>query len=268
MALGTLTQAAPASATLTIDGITFDPGVVFFRTSLFENVVVDPGDVLSGIGEVLSIENGSHTKTWITQDNGHELTFAFDNYILEAIVPTTTGIAQVFFSGGTANFYSDSVTPFTASDSGGQGNDFANATDGNLWLTLAGAGTGRVCGSGATGDPVTCDSGVNTVITLESTIFISDSDLATITNGFGGGFLDVAFGGGLADAHFDTNSQPSGQDVNLASNFSRTSPGESNWPLDGTADMDLLAVPEPGTLGMLGLGLLGLGFYARRRRTA
>jgi hypothetical protein len=267
MALGTLAHAAPASATLTIDGISFDPGLVIMNTSIVENVITAPGQTLSGIGEVLSIENLNGFKTWVTGDNGQELTFQFDNYLVEAVVPITGSIAEVFFSGGTANFYSDSLgsgTPFTVSAVGGQATDIANATDGNLWLTLAGSGTGVVCGGGQA-----CVSADGTEITLQSTIFISGGDLGTITNGFGAGFLDVAFGGGLADAHFDTNQQPSGQDVNLNSDFGLTPSGSnSNWPLDGTADLDLVAVPEPGTLGMLGLGLLGLGFYARRRRTA
>ena len=255
-----LAATGPASAT-TVGGITFPAGAVFKSTNIFENVVTAAGQVLDGIGFVNNISATGGTPVWSNGDNGRELTFQFAGYTVEKIIAVSLVSSRILFSGGTVDFYSDSAQNFTDT-SGTQATDIARATDTDLsgaWLNLVGAATNTfTCDAAAA-----CFSGVGTAITLDSTVFFN-GDLGTVTSGTGIGFLDVV--GGLAAGNFDTNSQPSGQDILLGSNFAGDQSGTSDFPITGTADLRSTAIPEPGTLALFGFGLLGLGFAARRRR--
>lgn len=79
------------------------------------------------------------------------------------------------------------------------------------------------------------------------------------------GFLDVT--GGLAAGHFDTNTQDFGSDLAFTASFSdKQMPGKIT-DMSGTGNFkgQSMAVPEPATLALLGISLLG--FTVSRRRT-
>jgi hypothetical protein len=72
----------------------------------------------------------------------------------------------------------------------------------------------------------------------------------------------------------DANGQPlvPAQDTRTDSNFSQN--GAAKWNVPGTDiiglrsndPVRLAATPEPGTLSLFGLGLVGMGFLRRRRQ--
>lgn len=243
---------------ITISGITFEPGATLVIGTIYEGRVdgTDPyaeavtaaGQELGGVGIVDAVKNAAGVTIWANGDNNTELTFQFGGFISEAPV-NFGGPIGLNFSGGFANFFAG-----TAAD-----RDFvtspiatmlASASNGTDWLNLVGGSTGVNCALAG----VDC--------TLQS--FILDGTLQAIGSGVGNGFLNVTAGAGAANTFFDTNSAGGGNDFSLGSSFNSTLATGAMFA-SGSMDLRATAIPEPSTLALLGLGLLGFGMNVRRR---
>lgn len=257
LALGAWSGTALANP-ININGVQIDPDSGFDLTigsgTFRESSVNTVGQTLMGYGKISQI-NGTDENTFCPSC---DLTFTF-SYTVKSIDSSTDSnghtTSQVVFDDGLLNFYVEPDNTFNTIDP-------TSASNGSLWLTL---------------DGHTAPYGSFTTLgELYATVLGPAGNPQSQSSGFG--LLDVA--GGSAASYFDTNTQADGADLALNSSFSfkpnSNCGGVSadptsicHFPISGSGNLKgdtAMPVPEPGELGLLGLGLVGLGFFIRRRR--
>jgi hypothetical protein len=262
-AIATLAMASNIASAVNVGGVIFDPDYVFAgppsnsdfdadtastqwyvsnanagtvnpTNALIPSGVLPDGTTLQGVGEFGFMNGlGINTSSVTGGDAasfcpGCELTYVFNG------IEVAGGGALLV--GGTVDIYVDNTADFNPGAI-----SVAAAQDGVLWLSLA----------------------------VEQIAFTADG-----SNGFLKGFVSILLNvlatgdvlvDGLAAQSLDTNGQPDGSDLvySASANFLN---GSSAAPYgNGTADLKGNSIPVPGTLLLIGLGILGFG-VARRKR--
>ncbi|MEW6990633.1 PEP-CTERM sorting domain-containing protein [Colwelliaceae bacterium 6441] len=240
-ALG-LSMSAQASD-INVGGVVWDPESMFDFTSN-HSLIEDQLDFANGITTL----TGFGTTSMINQQTdfcpGCELTFQFGGF--EFLGQNPNDPAQIAFTGGWINFYVDNSADYTSTSYDSAGSEGgANA----LFLRLEAH------------EVFNAAFGANVSIVSNTTSFGAGTDA-----GSGNSLMNVV--AGLAFGNFDTNEQTDGADFVFSSSFQPIPSGGNGegYELFGTADLRGSSIPEPTSIALLGLGLLG--FAASRKRSA
>lgn len=206
------------------------------------------GEQLDGIVKVktISAADAGSTLLWFDGKDGEELTGAFYGYTAANInfQPLTLQF-EIDFTGGALDLYLDNTPDFTSTYPG------AGVTDGLLFLSTVGA-----TGIHPADNPATAGFDDSTT-TLHSTL----NGLTSPFSGNGTGYLEIT--GGAYASLFGTGTFGANRDLYMNSDFS--APGINGWPVKSNDPVVGTVVPEPGTLLLLGSGILGLGLVGRKR---
>lgn len=232
------------AAFINVGGVVWDPNGFFdFTTNdtMIESVTNTVGGVLNGYAKITTLNGETNQNAFCP---GCEITYTFTGFTLATNGP------KFEWTGGTVNVYVDNTPNYNSLLA-------SSAADGTLWLSLAGH---------------TFTDG-----TYTGTLISDPTPAGAGIVGSGKGQLDVT--GGLAATVFDTNTIGDAlggfADFLFTSSFQLSPNGcflsddRNTYCMFGSNDLQGdSVVPEPGSLALAGLGLLGLVATRRRKEVA
>jgi len=198
-----------------------------------------------GIGSVASITPIPVSTPIFSRSASQELTFmfyGFDDDVLTS--PNILGATTILSKLGHISAYLDVTPDFdgTLGTGGRTGTSaYSGATDGLLVLDLA---------------PVDLSGFGHTL----------SSGFDFLTSSGSGAMYLATTGLGAWDSVYDTNTQLYGSDLSFTFTVrDNSSPTVGNWVVRGDAGGDANVIPEPTTMLLFGVGMLGLGAIRRKR---
>lgn len=233
------------AAPITVAGVTWDPASIidFTAASVSIRQKIDPtSGVLSGFGTINQV-NGSFNFCATC-----EVTFQFSGFIpLSASLTPTPGGGTILYRDGNVQVYVGVIDPLNANSTT---MTLGSTGDGLLWLGMVGH---------------------NDILNNASLLGTTATNGIDITGLTGLGTLDILSGvaGGLAGYLFDTNTKTDGSDFTFSTGFTSSIGNNSFFDSIGTATFNSKTlentVPEPASMALVGLGLLGIGVIRRRK---
>ena len=265
LALGSAVAVGSAHAT-TVGGIYFEDTAnqtYFENTTLFESVVNNAGDTLTGYGMVTSV-NGNDAAVY--GGGLYRLYFTF-SYNVGSI---TSNLVQ--FDSGTVNVYRVNSFLNLSTNDPTTAQNFIQA--GTLWATFSGHdNVATVSTGGLALNASTVLYGEGTV--LGQALKFTGSGLLDVTSGLADvvNFLDTNkipdAVGSMADAELFTDASSTGNisGTQCAADLQTGLLPTGEFCVSGSANVKgTYKIPEPGSLALVGLGLLGLVGAGRRKQ--